>query len=73
MYWSGLVSDQFFFHHTFLYLFAGAGDSNAVTLQAIFGNPLLEQSFNTLIALVDLCSHAFDSLGLLSVHPFRSD
>jgi hypothetical protein len=33
----------------------------------------LEQSFNTLIALVDLCSHAFDSLGLLSVHPFRSD
>ena len=39
----------------------------------IFDNPLLEQSFNTLIAFVDLCSHAFDSLGLLSVHPFCSD
>ena len=39
----------------------------------IFGNPLLEQSFNTLIAFVDLCAHAFDSLGLLSVHPFCSD
>ena len=39
----------------------------------IFGNPLLEQSFNTLIAFVDLCSHAFDSLDLLSVHPFCSD
>ena len=39
----------------------------------IFGNPLLEQSFNTLIAFVDLCTHAFDSLSLLSVHPFCSD
>lgn len=39
----------------------------------IFDNPLLEQSFNTLIAFVDLCSHAFDSLGLLSVHPFCYD
>jgi hypothetical protein len=39
----------------------------------IFGNPLLEHSFNMLIAFVDLCSHAFDSLGLLSVHSFCSD
>ena len=39
----------------------------------IFSNPLLEQSFSTLIAFVDLCTHAFDSLGLLSVHPFCSD
>jgi hypothetical protein len=38
----------------------------------IFGNPLLEQSFNTLIAFVDLCTHAFDSLSLLNVHPFCS-
>jgi Transposase DDE domain len=39
----------------------------------IFGNPLLEQSFNTLISFVDLCSHAFDSLGLLSIYPFCPD
>ena len=38
-----------------------------------FGNPLLDHSFNTLIAFVDLCDHAFDSLSLLSVHPFYSD
>ena len=31
--WSGLVSDQFFFNHSFFYPFAGAGDSGAVTLQ----------------------------------------
>jgi hypothetical protein len=35
MYWSGLVSDQFFFNHTLFYPFAGAGDSGAVTLQAL--------------------------------------
>ncbi len=35
----------------------------------IFSNPLLEQSFNTLIAFVDLCAHAFD----LSIHPFCSN
>jgi putative ABC transport system permease protein len=34
MYWSGLVSDQFFFNHSLFYPFAGAGDSGAVTLQA---------------------------------------
>lgn len=33
MYWSGLVSDQFFFNHIFFYPFAVAGDSTAVTLQ----------------------------------------
>jgi hypothetical protein len=33
LYWSGLVSDQFFFNHTLFYSFAGAGDSGAVTLQ----------------------------------------
>ena len=33
MYWSGLVSDQFFFDHSLFYPFAGAGDSGAVTLQ----------------------------------------
>jgi hypothetical protein len=27
----------------------------------VFGNPLLEQSFNTLIAYVNLCSYAFNS------------
>ena len=35
MYWSGLVSDQSFFDHSLFYPFAGAGDSGAVTLQAI--------------------------------------
>jgi SRSO17 transposase len=38
----------------------------------IFGNPLLEHSFSTLIAFVDLCAHAFYSLGLLSFHSFCS-
>jgi hypothetical protein len=33
MYWSGLVSDQFFFNHSLFYPFAGADDSGAVTLQ----------------------------------------
>lgn len=39
----------------------------------IFSNPLLEQSFNMLIAFVDLCAYAFDPLGLLHVHPFCSN
>jgi Domain of Unknown Function (DUF928) len=34
MYWSELISDQFFFNHSLFYSFAGAGDSTAVTLQA---------------------------------------
>jgi hypothetical protein len=33
LYWSGLVSDQFFFNHSFFYPFTGADDSGAVTLQ----------------------------------------
>ncbi|WP_373538327.1 hypothetical protein [Chamaesiphon sp.] len=33
MYWSGLISDQFFFNHSLFYPFPGAGDSGAVTLQ----------------------------------------
>jgi hypothetical protein len=33
MYWSETSSDRFFFHHTLLDLFAGAGGSLAVTLQ----------------------------------------